>query len=57
MRYYFKKWFSEKPISNRDEKSQSFYEPNSHKFWYDYIKATYDDKAQLCYIDTECFYL
>ena len=26
-----------------------------HKFWYDYIKPKYQDKAKLCYMDTESF--
>ena len=26
-----------------------------HKFWYDYIKPKYQDKARLCYMDTESF--
>ena len=24
-----------------------------HEFWYDYIKATYSDKAKLCYTDID----
>ena len=24
-----------------------------HEFWYDYIKPKYDDKARLCYMDTD----
>ena len=24
-----------------------------HEFWYDYIKPKYQDKAKLCYMDTE----
>ena len=26
-----------------------------HKFWYDYIKPKYGDKARLCYMDTDSF--
>ena len=26
-----------------------------HKFWYKYIKLKYEDKARLCYMDTESF--
>ena len=26
-----------------------------YKFWYDYIKPTYEDKARLCYMDTDSF--
>ena len=26
-----------------------------YKFWYDYIKAKYDDRAELCYTDTDSF--
>ena len=26
-----------------------------YEFWYDYIKPKYEDKAQLCYTDTDCF--
>ena len=26
-----------------------------HKFWYDYFKPKYGDRAKLCYTDTESF--
>ena len=26
-----------------------------YEFWYDYIKPKYEDKANLCYIDTDSF--
>ena len=26
-----------------------------YEFWYDYVKPTYQDKARLCYMDTESF--
>ena len=26
-----------------------------YKFWYDYVKPKYDEKARLCYIDTDRF--
>ena len=26
-----------------------------HEFWYDYINPKYQDRAKLCYIDTESF--
>ena len=25
------------------------------KFWYDYVKSQYDEKAKLCYRDTDSF--
>ena len=28
-----------------------------HKFWYDCIKPKYRDKARLCYIDTDSFFI
>ena len=28
-----------------------------HKFWYDCIKPKYGDKARLCYIDTDSFFI
>ena len=28
-----------------------------HEFWYNYIKPKYRDKAQLCYIDTDTFFI
>ena len=24
-----------------------------HEFWHDYLKPKYDEKAKLCYMDTE----
>ena len=27
----------------------------TYKFWYDYIKVIYGDKARLCYKDTDSF--
>ena len=26
-----------------------------YKFWYDYIKPKYEDRAKLCYMDTDSF--
>ena len=26
-----------------------------YEFWYDYIKPKYEDKARLCYMDTDSF--
>ena len=26
-----------------------------YEFWYDYVKAKYDKKAKLCYMDTDSF--
>ena len=26
-----------------------------YKFWYEYIKPKYNDRARLCYIDTDSF--
>ena len=26
-----------------------------YEFWYDYIKSKYQNKAKLCYMDTDCF--
>ena len=26
-----------------------------YEFWYDYVKTKYEDKAQLCYVDTDSF--
>ena len=26
-----------------------------YEFWYDYVKPKYNDKAKLCYMDTEAF--
>ena len=28
-----------------------------HEFWYDYVKPKYDEKAKLCYMDTDNFIL
>ena len=28
-----------------------------HEFWYDYIKPKYQDRAKLCYMDTESFFI
>ena len=26
-----------------------------HKFWYDYVKPKYCEKAKLCYMDTDSY--
>ena len=26
-----------------------------HEFWYDYLKLKYEEKAKLCYMDTDSF--
>ena len=26
-----------------------------YEFWYDYVKPKYNEKAKLCYMDTDCF--
>ena len=26
-----------------------------YEFWYDYVKAKYEEKAKLCYMDAESF--
>ena len=26
-----------------------------YEFWYDYVKIKYEDKARLCYMDTDSF--
>ena len=26
-----------------------------YEFWYDYVRINYEDKARLCYMDTDCF--
>ena len=26
-----------------------------YRFWYDYFKPKYEDRAKLCYTDTDCF--
>ena len=28
-----------------------------YEFWYDYVKPKYKDKAKLCYIDTDSFFI
>ena len=28
-----------------------------YEFWYDYLKPKYNDKAKLCYMDTDSFVL
>ena len=28
-----------------------------YEFWYDYFKPKYNDKAKLCYMDTDSFVL
>ena len=32
-------------------------ETRMYKFWYDYIGTKYEDKAKLCYTDTDSFIL
>ena len=28
-----------------------------YEFWYDYVKPKYDEKAKLCYVDTDIVYI
>ena len=28
-----------------------------YEFWYDYVKVKYEDRARLCYMDTDSFVL
>ena len=28
-----------------------------YEFWYDYIKPKYQDRAKLCYVDTDSFFI
>ena len=28
-----------------------------YEFWYDYVKVKYEDRARLCYMDTDSFAL
>ena len=28
-----------------------------YEFWYDYVKSKYDEKAKLCYVDTDIVYI
>ena len=66
--YHTVKYFSENLMGKEMKKKGKINKPiylgisildNSktlmHEFWYDYVKLKYQDKAKLCYMDTDSF--
>ena len=71
LNYHTEKWFSENLLGMEMNKTKikmskpiyiglSIWEVNKtvmYEFWYDYTRLKYQDKANLCYIDTDSFIL